>query len=51
MVIAIEGMDGVGKTTISKRLAKTLKYIYVDKPLHYLLPGDEKNNYLTGLTP
>lgn len=46
MVIAIEGMDGVGKTTISKRLAKTLKYIYVDKPLHYLLPGDEKNNYL-----
>lgn len=46
MIIAIEGMDGVGKTTISKKLANDLKYIYVDKPLHYLLPGDEEVAYL-----
>lgn len=37
MIIAIEGMDGVGKTTISKILANELGYLYVDKPLHYLL--------------
>lgn len=29
--IAIEGMDGVGKTTASKLLAKRLGYKFIDK--------------------
>ena len=36
MIIVVEGMDGVGKTTISKLLAKRNKFEYMDKPLHYL---------------
>ena len=34
--IAIEGMDGVGKTTTSKLLAAMLGYQYVEKNLHEL---------------
>ena len=30
MKIVVEGMDGVGKTTLAKRLAKELNYKYVD---------------------
>lgn len=45
MQIAIEGMDGVGKTTIAKKLAHDFKFMYVDKPLHYLLPGTEEETY------
>ena len=45
MQIAIEGMDGVGKTTIAKKLAKDFDFIYIDKPLHYLLPGTESEAY------
>ena len=39
--ISIEGMDGVGKTTVCQLLAKKLGYQFVEKPLHYLLdkPG------------
>ena len=39
MRIAIEGMDGVGKTTISKILADKLGYQYVDKPFKFLFEG------------
>lgn len=46
MQIAVEGMDGVGKTTIAKKLAKDFNLIYIDKPLHYLLTGTEKEAYL-----
>lgn len=42
MHIAIEGFDGVGKTTICKILADKLKYKFVEKPLHYLLPYENK---------
>lgn len=35
--ISIEGMDGVGKTTLSNRIAEKLGYKFVEKPLHYLL--------------
>lgn len=33
MKIAIEGMDGVGKTTLAKRLAKEYNFEYIEKPL------------------
>jgi len=36
MRIAIEGMDGVGKTTIAKILSEQLDYKYVDKPFKFL---------------
>ena len=39
--ISIEGMDGVGKSTICKLLAEKLGYMFVEKPLHYLL--DDNN--------
>ena len=46
--IAIEGMDGVGKTTICKLLSKRLGYEFVTKPIHYLTDADENNwpNYI-----
>jgi len=39
--ISIEGMDGVGKSTTCKLLAEKLGYIFVEKPLHYLLDDSE----------
>ena len=39
--ISIEGMDGVGKSTTCKLLAEKLGYIFVEKPLHYLLYDSE----------
>lgn len=44
--IAIEGMDGVGKTTTSKMLAERLGYKYVEKNLHELFDEEGKfDNY------
>ena len=33
MIIAIEGMDGSGKTSISKIVANKIGYKYLDKPI------------------
>lgn len=41
--ISIEGMDGVGKSTVCKLLAEKLGYKFVEKPLHYLLDDDEND--------
>lgn len=38
--ISIEGMDGVGKTTICKLLSEKLNYRFVEKPLHLLFDDD-----------
>lgn len=44
--IAIEGMDGVGKTTTSRLLAERLGYLYVEKNLHELFDENgEFDNY------
>jgi len=40
MHIAIEGMDGVGKTTAARKLAKKLNFRIVEKPLHYMLDNE-----------
>ena len=37
MKIAIEGMDGVGKTTIAKIMAEKYGYKYLEKPLEELM--------------
>ena len=45
MKIAIEGMDGSGKTTLAKSLAKLYGYTYIDKPFKFIFDGlnlDEK---------
>ena len=45
--IAIEGMDGEGKTTASKLLAKRLGYKFIDKNLRELFDdGDSYDNYI-----
>lgn len=47
MHIAIEGMDGVGKTSTARLLAESLGYKFVEKPLHYLFDNEECfSNYL-----
>ena len=33
MEIIIEGMDGVGKTTVAKKLCERHNFKYVDRPL------------------
>ena len=43
---AIEGMDGVGKTTTCKLLAERLGYKFIEKNLRFLFDeNDEFDNY------
>jgi dTMP kinase len=44
MWIAIEGLDGVGKSTLAKKLSKFLKFQYIEKPLIKLLK--DKKTYM-----
>lgn len=46
MHIAIEGLDGVGKTSTAKTLANKLEFEFVEKPLHYFFDEEGVNNYL-----
>ena len=47
MHIAIEGVDGVGKTTVCKMLAEKLNFRFIEKPLHYLFDSDDDfENYI-----
>lgn len=48
MIVAIEGMDGVGKTEISKYISKQYGFTFIEKPLHYFYSdgADEKYNDL-----
>lgn len=46
MHIAIEGLDGAGKTSTAKLLAARLGFKFIEKPLHYLLDKEGMDNYL-----
>ncbi len=46
MHVAIEGVDGVGKSTICRILAGKLNFKFIEKPLHYLFDSEnEFENY------
>ena len=59
MLVSIEGMDGVGKTTISKNVSAKLNLTFIEKPLKRLLLIDREqskeitenlyNNYSTNM--
>lgn len=40
MVIAVEGMDGAGKTTICSHIERTFNFINIDKPTKYLFEDE-----------
>jgi thymidylate kinase len=46
MHIAIEGLDGVGKTSTAKLLADEIGFKFIEKPMHYLTDVDGINNYI-----
>lgn len=46
MHIAIEGIDGVGKTTTARLVANSLGFTFVEKPLQNLLGEDDSSNYV-----
>ncbi|MBE6153645.1 MAG: hypothetical protein E7166_05425 [Firmicutes bacterium] len=37
MIITVDGLDGAGKSTLAKNLAKSLDFKYIEKPLYKLL--------------
>lgn len=47
MIITVDGLDGAGKSTLAKNLAKELNFEYVDKPLYELfkVKGDDNPLY------
>ncbi len=48
MHIAIEGIDGAGKTETARRLAQKRGFTFIEKPLHYILDEEGMENYLRG---
>ena len=46
MHIAIEGIDGVGKTETARLLAQKRGFTFIEKPLHYILDKEGMENYL-----
>lgn len=46
MIIAIEGLDGIGKTSISKRLAEKLGFTYVEKPFSNVFQSSHMEKYM-----
>ncbi len=43
MIVAIEGMDGVGKTTVAKSIEKDLEFTYVKDPLKELFEIEDEH--------
>lgn len=45
MLIAVEGMDGVGKTEISKYIGEKYNFTFIEKPLHYFYNDGVEKKY------
>lgn len=45
MMIAVEGMDGVGKTEISKHIRDNHGFKFIEKPLHYFYNDGAEQKY------
>lgn len=45
MVIAVEGMDGVGKTSIAKHISEHHDFKFIEKPLHYFYNDGAEKEY------
>lgn len=43
MIVSIEGMDGVGKTTVARNIEKDLGFVYVKDPLKELFELSDEN--------
>ena len=43
MIVAVEGMDGAGKTTICSHIERAFNFINIDKPTKYLFIDDNGN--------
>lgn len=50
MIIAIEGMDGVGKTEISKYICQRYNFSFIEKPLHYFYNDGADKKYADLMT-
>lgn len=46
MHIAIEGLDGAGKTETAKGVAQKLGFEFIEKPLHFITDKQGMENYL-----
>lgn len=46
MIIAIEGLDGVGKSSVSKMLAEKLGFLYVEKPFSNVFQSNHLEKYM-----
>ena len=44
-MIAVEGMDGVGKTEISKHICDNHGFTFIEKPLHYFYNDGAEQKY------
>ncbi len=47
MLIAIEGLDGVGKTETAKEISRRLGFQFVDKPMKFLLEETDPSDMQT----
>ena len=45
MVIAVEGMDGVGNTEIAKHISNNHGFKFIEKPLHYFYNDGAEQKY------
>ena len=45
MLIAVEGMDGVGKTEVSKYICEKYNFTFIEKPLHYFYNDGAEKKY------
>ncbi len=45
MLIAVEGMDGVGKTEIARHISNKYGFTFIEKPLHYFYNDGAEQNY------